>query len=86
MAVVRLSTDAQEDFNALPSKIKGRVLGIFERLERWPDVSGAKPLKGKWAGHYRIRTGDWRVIFRFVSPEVIVVQIKHRKEIYEEDP
>jgi mRNA interferase RelE/StbE len=85
MAVVRLSADAQEDFEALPSTMKARVLAVFERLERWPDVSGAKPLKGRWAGHYRIRTGDWRVVFRFVSPEVIVVRIKHRSDVYEED-
>jgi len=35
------------------------------------------------AGHYRIRTGDWRIIFRLVKPNVIVVRIKHRSEVYE---
>jgi mRNA-degrading endonuclease RelE of RelBE toxin-antitoxin system len=84
MAVVRLAADAQEDFDALPSTMKGRVLAVFGRLQRWPGVSGAKPLRGRWSGHYRVRTGDWRVIFRFVSPEVIVVRIKHRSEVYEE--
>jgi mRNA interferase RelE/StbE len=84
MAVVRLAADAQEDFDALPSTIKGRVLAVFERLQRWPSVSGAKPLRGEWSGHYRIRTGDWRVIFRPVSPDVVVVRVKHRSQVYEE--
>lgn len=64
--------------------IRARVLKIFERLAGWPDVSGAKALKGELAGHHRIRTGDWRVIFRVVSPRVIVVRIKHCSEVYED--
>ena len=47
-------------------------------------MSGTKALRGEWAGHYRIRTGDWRVIFRPVSPDVIIVRIKHRSEVYDE--
>ena len=81
---VLLTPDAQADFDALPGTIRARVLRIFERLQAWPQVSGAKPLSGDWAGHYRIRTGDWRVIFRVVTPQVIVVRIKHRSEVYED--
>jgi mRNA-degrading endonuclease RelE of RelBE toxin-antitoxin system len=60
------------------------VLAVFKRLQQWPKMSGAKPLRGRWSGHYRVRTGDWRVIFRPVSPEVIIVRIKHRSDVYEE--
>jgi mRNA-degrading endonuclease RelE of RelBE toxin-antitoxin system len=42
-----------------------------------------KSLRGDWTGHYRIRTGDWRIIFQVVAPTVIVVRIKHRSEVYE---
>ena len=84
MAVVRLATDAQKDFDALPLTMKVRVRHVFVRLQQWPKVSGAKPLRKEWAGHYRIRTGDWRVIFQPVSPDVIVVRIKHRSEVYED--
>lgn len=81
---VLLTPEAQEDFEALPATIRARVLRIFERLHGWPNVSGAKPLSGEWAGHYRIRTGDWRVVFRVVSPRIVVVRIKHRSEVYED--
>jgi mRNA-degrading endonuclease RelE of RelBE toxin-antitoxin system len=84
MVAVRLTDDASAEFVALPSTIKARLLKVFERLQQWPRVSGAKPLKREWAGHYRIRTGDWRVIFRPVSPDVIVVRIKHRSEVYDD--
>jgi mRNA interferase RelE/StbE len=82
--IVLLAPEAQAEFDALPVIIRARVLRIFERLALWPSVSGAKPLSGDWAGHYRIRTGDWRVIFRVVTPQVIVVRIKHRSEVYED--
>lgn len=84
MLIVLLDPEAQADFDALPVVIRGRVLKVFERLGAWPSVSGAKALSGGWAGHHRIRTGDWRVIFRVVSPRVIVVRIKHRSEVYED--
>jgi mRNA-degrading endonuclease RelE of RelBE toxin-antitoxin system len=81
---VLLTPEAQAEFDALPVVIRARVLGIFERLAFWPAVSGAKALSGEWAGHYRVRTGDWRVIFRVLTPQIVVVRIKHRSEVYEE--
>ncbi|MBI4702180.1 MAG: type II toxin-antitoxin system RelE/ParE family toxin [Deltaproteobacteria bacterium] len=83
MVRVLLAPEGQADFEALPPVIKARVLRIVERLQRWPEVSGAKPLRGRWTGHYRIRTGDWRVIFRVVAPDLIVVRIQHRSKVYE---
>jgi mRNA-degrading endonuclease RelE of RelBE toxin-antitoxin system len=64
--------------------IQERVLGVVERLRDWPSVSGVKALRGEWAGHYRIRTGDWRILFYVLTPQIIVVRIKHRRDVYEE--
>ncbi len=81
---VLLSPAAQAQFDRLPATIRARVLKVLERLQDWPEVSGAKALRKEWAGHYRIRTGDWRVIFRVVTPRLIVVRIQHRSEVYED--
>lgn len=78
---VVLEKDAEADFVALPATIQARVVTILERLAAWPSVSGAKPLRGDLKGHYRIRTGDWRLIFR-VEQNVIVVRIAHRSQVY----
>jgi mRNA-degrading endonuclease RelE of RelBE toxin-antitoxin system len=66
MAPVRvlLTSQGRSDFESLPVTVQQRVIEIFRRLEAWPNVSGAKPLGGEWSGCSRIRTGDWRVIFR----------------------
>ena len=83
MATVTLEPAAAQQLVALPERIKSRVVGIIARLENWPDVSGAKPLRGELAGHYRIRTGDYRVQFRLVGEEVIIERMGHRDGFYE---
>ena len=84
MVRVLIAPEAQDDVERLPVVIRARVDAIVNRLRSWPAVSGAKPLRGEWVGHYRIRTGDWRVIFKPVTPNIIVVRIKHRSEVYED--
>jgi hypothetical protein len=46
VATVNLTGDGQADFDGLPVTIANRVLTVLERLEKWPAVSGAKPLRG----------------------------------------
>ena len=84
MSHVTLQADAREQFDRLPTRIKSRVQGILIRLEQWPAVSGAKPLRGNLAGHYRIRTGDYRVQFFVEGAEVVVERIGHRDGFYED--
>jgi mRNA-degrading endonuclease RelE of RelBE toxin-antitoxin system len=82
-AKVYLTTEAREAMNDLPLPILRRVNRVLERLERWPEVSGAKPLTGPLAGWYRVRTGDYRVQFRVAGTRIIVARIGHRDGFYE---
>jgi mRNA-degrading endonuclease RelE of RelBE toxin-antitoxin system len=84
MVRVTLDADAAEQFLELPPRIKDRVGKLLARLGKWPAVSGAKPLTGELAGHFRLRTGDYRLLFRVVKDEVIVERIGHRDRFYEE--
>ena len=63
MATVDVTPDARAQFEARPRDIRLRVARLLDRLERWPEVSGAKALSGNLAGHRRMRTGDYRVQF-----------------------
>lgn len=81
MTVV-LTADAEIEFLALGVVIKARVKDIFERLEKWPAVSGSKNLGYDWAGHSRIRTGRYRVVFKVEGDTVTVVKIDDRKDVY----
>jgi len=81
---VILSPQAVEDMEDLPLVIHLRALAIVERLREWPRVSGAKPLSGRLAGHYRVRTGDYRVQFRIEGGVLVVEKIGHRARFYED--
>jgi mRNA interferase RelE/StbE len=84
MAAVELTPEATRQVERLPKVIHGRVLGLLDRLTKWPAVSGAKPLTGNLAGWYRLRTGDYRVRFRVAGERIIVDKIGHRSEFYED--
>jgi mRNA interferase RelE/StbE len=83
MAIVLLSAKAQEQMDRLPGGMLRRVNDVLERLERWPQVSGAKPLRGDLAGSYRVRCGDWRVVFRPRGQTVVVTAVDNRRDVYE---
>jgi mRNA-degrading endonuclease RelE of RelBE toxin-antitoxin system len=84
MAEVRLTANAAEQLENLPKAIHDRVLRLLARLEKWPDVSGAKPLSGELAGHWRLRTGDYRLQFHLVGERVMVEKLGHRDGFYED--
>lgn len=77
---VRLLTD----LTRVPPGMLQRVLKAIARLDQWPNVSGAKPLRGDLIGHYRLRVGDWRIVFRVEGTDALVVGVAHRKDIYED--
>jgi mRNA-degrading endonuclease RelE of RelBE toxin-antitoxin system len=84
MVRVRLTPEAAGQLDGLPVSIHQRVVKLLERLERWPQVSGAKPLRHRLSGMYRLRTGDYRVQFRVIGERVDVEKIGHRDGFYED--
>lgn len=81
---VTLNQDAQDQMIELQPTINVRVLGLIKRLEKWPNVSGVKALRGRLSGQYRVRTGDYRVQFVVLQDRLVVVQVGHRDGFYEE--
>lgn len=60
------------------------MVELMVRLADWPEVSGAKPLSGRLSGHFRLRTGDYRLQFRIEQEQVLIEQIGHRDGFYDE--
>jgi mRNA interferase RelE/StbE len=83
MVEVQLTPDAAKAAQRLPTALKSRVNDVIARLAHWPDVSGAKPLRHELKGAYRIRTGDWRVVFTVKGNVVVVFRIDNRRDVYE---
>jgi len=80
---VLLSPTAQRQRCRPPKTIRARPYALVQTFRQWPVVSGAKPLRGKLAGHYRIRTGDYRLQFHVEDDEVVIERLGHRDGFYD---
>lgn len=80
---VELTPMALSELQELPSPIVARVHDVVGRLVRWPETSGAKPMRRELKGNYRMRTGDYRVLFRVEGERIVIWRIAHRREVYE---
>ncbi len=83
MAKVVFTAEAKRGLADVPMAIRLRCYDVVERLGNWPNVSGAKPLRKELKGHFRIRTGDYRIVFRPEGSVVWIVGIDNRKDVYE---
>lgn len=78
---------AEKELRKLPKQIAGRILSkILDNTRQQDVLARAKALTGRFAGAYRYRIGDYRVVFILDDEGNIVVltvlTIKHRKDIY----
>jgi mRNA-degrading endonuclease RelE of RelBE toxin-antitoxin system len=84
MAKVELTRQSETQIDALPKTIRLRLLDVVRRLEKWPNVSGSKPLRGSLSGRFRIRTGDYRVQFYLEGDVVVIEKVGKRDRFYED--
>jgi mRNA interferase RelE/StbE len=73
----------EKDLRALPPSVVGRVFKKIEALQDEPFPRQSTKLAG--AEHlYRIRSGDYRVIYGVDKDlkQVIVHYVRHRREVY----
>jgi len=84
VASVRITPTAEKQIEKLPAAMLPRIHALIKRLERWPEVSGVKPLKGTRVGQFRLRTGDFRMIVRPSADVVYVLEVGNRRDIYED--
>jgi mRNA interferase RelE/StbE len=61
------------------------ALRILETIARFGATGGGDvgPLHGEWDGCYRLRIGDYRVIFRYIEDGLEILALGHRSEIYQ---
>ena len=58
------------------------IIGKIEK-ELSNDLPKGKKLGGEFEGLYRIRVGDYRIIYTLIhKTDVLILRISHRKEVY----
>lgn len=72
------------DIPLLDAKLRTRIKNAIEnRLMIAPHLYG-EPLRKTLRGYWKLRVGDYRVVFKIVDEEVWILGIIHRKKVYEE--
>ncbi len=76
----------QKDFQRIPPAIRDVIRKAIEKKLTTDPLHFGKPLRYSLKGHRRLRVGDYRVIYKVDEDKVIVivVDIDHRKDVYEE--
>ena len=82
--VVKLSRAAARQLRKFDPQTRRRLQAVIELLADEPRPPAATRLVGG-AGEWRVRTGDYRVIYEIHNGEllVLVLRMAHRREIYD---
>jgi mRNA interferase RelE/StbE len=80
---VTFARSARKELEALAPALVARVMGRIERLAVEPRPGGARKLQGE-QDLWRIRVGDYRVVFSVDDRQrvVDVVRVRHRRDVY----
>jgi mRNA interferase RelE/StbE len=80
---VTLSPIAARQLRKFDPQIRRRIQGAIELLAHNPRPPAATQLIGG-AGEWRVRTGDYRIIYEINEGElaILVLTMGHRREVY----
>ncbi len=71
------------DIPKLNADVRERIRKAIEsRLMVAPHDYG-EPLRKTLKGYWKLRVGDYRVVFRVNGEEILILGICHRKEVYQ---
>lgn len=79
---LRVRASVAKDLRGLPKADVRRILARIEGLSVDPRPAGSEKLSGD--EKYRIRQGDYRILYSIDDRQVIVevVKVGHRREVY----
>ena len=78
---IEFAASVSDDLTSIPAGDVGRILRKIQRLESGL-IGNVKRLQNADVA-YRLRMGNYRVLFDVVGDRVIVQTIGHRKDVYE---
>lgn len=81
---IELAPSAARQLKKFTPDVRRRIQAVLELLADDPRPPAATPLVGG-AGEWRVRTGDYRVIYEINDLQVLVLVLRmgHRREAYD---
>lgn len=80
MFSIRWKKKATKELDKLEHSLSQRIIKSIRILKENPFNKDVKKLKG--INGYRLRVGDYRVIFDIEGKCIIILKVGHRKNIY----
>lgn len=84
MAHIILTPAAEREYKRLPNEVRIRVAKLFDgdfRTDPFGSQFNTRKVQEPFTG-YRLRLGDYRVLFEFGGGTILVYRIRHRKDAY----
>ena len=84
MYQVEFTPGAESDLSRLDAPIAQRVLKRLRWLAENFEALRPEPLTGQWQGVFKLRMGDYRVLYTYdpAKRRIVVHFIRHRREVY----
>jgi mRNA interferase RelE/StbE len=76
--------EAEQDFRKLDHAYRKGIVQKLNRLVKNFDTINPLPLTGKWHGFFKLRIGNWRIIYHVNHEDLLLVvyAIGRRDKIY----
>jgi mRNA interferase RelE/StbE len=77
---IQFKPKAIRDLKSLPAHMQNRILTRIEDMSN--DLKGNVKRLTNFTAEYRLRVGDYRVLFEIEEQTIIIYRIRHRREAY----
>ena len=81
MAEIRYKSSVGRDFKQIELADRERIF-VQIREVLGANLRGGEQLRGEFEGLYKLRVGDYLVVYALVSEDVLVLRIRHRSSAY----
>jgi len=84
MFEIKYAGSAKKDLSGIDRKHLQKIKNAIESLTEFPDIPNIKKLSAHPLADYRLRVGNYRILFDVCRDEkvIFVLKIGHRKEVY----
>lgn len=81
--ILKYHKTLKEDLNKLDKFSRSRIRRAIESRLLSDPIKYGQSLKGTLKGFRKLRIGDYRVVYKVVKKEIIILGIRHRRDIYD---
>lgn len=78
---IEFKPKAIKDLHKIPVNDRERIINKIEAMQ--DDLQGDVKRLTNFTPEYRLRVGDYRILFELAEQTIIVYRVKHRSKAYE---